>query len=123
MARPKIDIEEMNKTANSRQKASEMMDDKKDTSAKKKDFILLNLKPNGYDLKAYVNKRAGILSAERDKKVSATAFIQELIINDMNENQGKERKLTKREKIMLNLEKLDDKKLSALATILDIQII
>lgn len=91
------------------------------------DYLRLDLKPFGYDLKKYVNERCGELSIERDKKVSSTAFIQELIINDMEQQNGIAKKKhakqeAKREKVAKFLEKIDDKKLSALITLLDIQL-
>lgn len=87
------------------------------------DYIRLDLKPFGYDLKEYADKQAAALSIERGKKVSTTAFIQELIIADMDLKKGKaNKKQTKRDKVATFLENLDDKKLSALATLLDIQL-
>ena len=122
----KIKADNMDNLLIDQQKASEHVTNKTETTSKKpnSDYIRLDLKPTGYpDLKAYVNNRCGVLSDERDKKVSSTAFIQELIIKDMEEHQGKVKKQTKREKILSKLENLDDKKLSALATLLDIQIV
>lgn len=87
------------------------------------DYIRLDLKPFGYDLKSYADNKAAALSIERGRKVSTTAFIQELIIADMEESKGKaNKKQTKRDKVAAFLENLDDKKLSALATLLDIQL-
>ena len=100
---------------------------KESTKKPNSDYIRLDLKPFGYDLKAYVNERCGELSKERDKKISTTAFIQELIINDMEQHNGvAKKKLIKKEtnhdKVVKFLEELDDKKLSALITLLDIQL-
>lgn len=91
------------------------------------DYIRLDLKPFGYDLKEYVNKRCGELSVERDRKVSSTAFIQELIIADMENYDGttqkkEKKKETKREKILRLLEEADESKLNAIFTLLDIQL-
>lgn len=91
------------------------------------DYIRLDLKPFGYDLKEYVNRRCGELSAERDRKVSSTAFIQELIIADMENYDGttkkkEKKKETKKEKIMRLLEEADESKLNAIFTLLDIQL-
>lgn len=85
------------------------------------DYIRLDLKPFGYDLKDYADKKAAALSIERGKKVSTTAFIQELIIADMKADKGKS-KPKKRDKIIAALNNIDDKKLSAIATLLDIQV-
>ena len=126
MAKKPINAASMLDMMENQQKASEKAADKpkaEKTTKPNSDYIRLDLKPSGYDLKAYVNKRCGDLSLERDKKISSTAFIQELIIKDMEENQGKVKKQTKREKILSRLENMDDKKLSAIATLLDIQIV
>ena len=126
MAKKPINAASMLDVMENQQTASEKAADKpkaEKTTKPNSDYIRLDLKPSGYDLKAYVNKRCGDLSLERDKKISSTAFIQELIIKDMEENQGKVKKQTKREKILSRLENLDDKKLSAIATLLDIQIV
>ena len=85
------------------------------------DYIRLDLKPFGYDLKDYADKKAAALSIERGRKVSTTAFIQELIIADMEADKEKG-KPTKKDKIIAALSNVDDKKLSAIATLLDIQI-
>lgn len=85
----------------------------------KKDYVRLDMQPDGYDLLPYVKKRAIEVSSDRGRAVSATKYIQELIIADMEENKGKK---TKRDKIAKILEGLDDKELSALATILHIQL-
>lgn len=126
MAKKPINAASMLDVMENQQTASEKAADKpkaEKTTKPNSDYIRLDLKPSGYDLKAYVNKRCGDLSLERDKKISSTAFIQELIIKDMEENQGKVKKQTKREKILSRLENMDDKKLSAIATLLDIQIV
>jgi hypothetical protein len=87
------------------------------------DYIRLDLKPFGYDLKDYADKKAAALSIERGRRISTTAFIQELIIADMEKDTAKgKKKETKRDKVATFLENLDDKKLSALATLLDIQL-
>ncbi len=85
------------------------------------DYIRLDLKPFGYDLKDYADKKAAALSIERGKKVSTTAFLQELIIADMEADKAKG-KPTKKDKIIAALSNVDDKKLSAIATLLDIQL-
>lgn len=87
------------------------------------DYIRLDLKPFGYDLKDYADKKAAALSIERGKKVSTTAFIQELIIAAMNEDNEKgKKKLSKREayieKIVAKLDSLDDDMIHALETII-----
>ena len=90
MAERKIKTDNIDSLMKNQQKASEKVTDKPKTEKTTKpnsDYIRLDLKPSGYDLKAYVNKRCGDLSLERDKKISSTAFIQELIIKDMEENQ------------------------------------
>lgn len=100
--------------------ASEKVQSKK-IAKPNSDYIRLDLKPFGYDLKDYADKKAAALSIERGRKISTTAFIQELIIADMEA--GKEKgKPTKHDKIIAALDNLDDKKLSAIATLLDIQL-
>lgn len=90
---------------------------KKTSNRKPSDnFLRVDLKPEGYDLKAYINKRCGELSVERDMKVSSTAYIQELIIKDMGE---KKTKPTQKDRIKLMIDKLGDKELSALETLLN----
>ena len=100
-----------------------------DNSNKKpnSDFIRLDLKPFGYDLKDYAEKKAAALSIERGKRVSTTAFIQELIIAAMENDNGttkkkEKQKETKKEKIIRLLEEADDSKLQAIFTLLDIQL-
>ena len=53
------------------------------------DFIRLDLRPAGYDLKAYCVKRSGEISAKTGKPCSTTAFLQRLIIEDMGRKSGK----------------------------------
>lgn len=87
------------------------------------DYIRLDLRPFGHDLKDYADRKAAELSIKRGKKVSTTAFIQELIIAAQKEDESKSKsKPTKHDKIIAALETVDDKKLSAIATLLDIQL-
>lgn len=82
------------------------------------DFLKVDLKPAGYNLEDYVNKRAAALTAERGRRVGKATYIQELIIADMESSKVKN---TKREKVAKFLEDLDDKKLNALITLFEIQ--
>lgn len=125
MAKKKTDISNLENVVVNQEAASEAVESSKGSSTPGKkansDFIRLDLKPVGYDLKSYADKKAAALSIERGRRVSTTSFIQELIIADMEA--GKEKgKPTKHEKIIAALDNLDDKKLSAIATLLDIQL-
>lgn len=82
-------------------------------------YLRVDLKPEGYDLKAYINKRVGELSVERDKKVSSTAYIQELIIKDMNE---KKPKTTKKDIIKSLIDKMSDREVAALETLINMRL-
>ncbi len=50
------------------------------------DYIRLDLRPNGKDLKGYVESQARKQSAKQGRTISATKYIQELIENDMNKH-------------------------------------
>lgn len=54
-------------------------------------YLRLDLRPSGEDLKAYVIKRASEESIKRNKQVSATNYIQELIREDMKANKVKKK--------------------------------
>lgn len=87
------------------------------------DFIRLDLKPRGgEDLLAYCSERCGQLGKVRGKRVTTTAFIQELIMNDMEAQKGK-KKLSKREasieKIVTKLDNLDDSLIYSIENIID----
>lgn len=87
---------------------------KKITSQKKSnsDYIRLDLKPTGYDLKDYVIKKAAAKSAIAGKNISITQYIQDLIVNDMQS--GKEYEPTQHEKLMMYFDNLNDDILSEL---------
>lgn len=63
-----------------------MGDNMEHNKVKRKDsraFLRLDLKPDGVDLKSYVIEQAKIESARRGRTISATKYIQDLIIADM----------------------------------------
>ena len=80
------------------------------------DYLKIDLKPAGYNLDDYVNKRAAALTAERGRRVGKATYIQELIIADMESSKVKN---TKREKVARFLENMDNKKLNALIALLN----
>ena len=121
MAKKALNFAEAKNDFDKQQEASASVDKKAATKKPNTDFIRLDLKPFGYDLKDYVTSKAAALTIERGKRVTTTSFIQELIIADM-EAQKSKGKPTKREKILSALENVDDKKLSAIATLLDISL-
>ena len=115
----KIQEDNNNNASEIVKRAAATRQQKPETEKTSKEYVRLDMKPEGYNLLPYVKKRAIEVGADRGKAVSATRYIQELIIADMEENKGKK---TKRDKIAKILEGLDDKELSALATILHIQL-
>jgi len=125
MAKKKTNIDNLENVVVNQEEVSKEVESSKGSSTPGKkansDYIRLDLKPFGYDLKDYADKKAAALSIERGRKVSTTAFIQELIIADM-ESEKEKGKPTKHDKIVSALSNLDDKKLSAIATLLDIQL-
>lgn len=121
MAKKALNFADAKNDFDKQQEASASVDKKVTTKKPNTDFIRLDLKPFGYDLKTYAEQQAAALTIERNKRVTTTSFIQELIIADMEAQKAKG-KPTKREKIISALENVDDKKLSAIATLLDIQI-
>lgn len=58
------------------------------------DFIRLDLRPQGNDLKSYVVKQANKESIRRKEQISATRYIQELIEKDKELNDGKRKNTT-----------------------------
>lgn len=125
MGKKKIAADNLDGLLEEQTTASEQVTDEPKTAKKAKsnsDYIRLDLKPFGDDLKTYVDNKAIKLSAERGVKVSTTAVIQEIIKADRAAEKGKG-KPTKHDKIIAALDAMDDKKLLALATLLDIQII
>lgn len=99
-------------------KEAEKVDKIKKSKKPVSDFLKIDLKPAGYNLKDYVNKRAAALSSERGCRVGKATYIQELIIADMESAKVKN---TKRDKVAKFLEDMDDKKLNALITLFEIQ--
>ena len=125
MAKPKTNYNNMETLAADQERASVAAEESKEnTKLNKKpatDFIRLDLRPrSGYDLIAYTSKRCGELGEQRGKRVTTTAFIQELIIADLKEHENK-KKLSKRdlsiEKIVNRLATLDDKTIAAIEEI------
>lgn len=82
-------------TGISKQSEQTFDDSLKKTTRRKKptsDFIRLDLKPQGKDLKTYVTTQASKESIRRKEPVSATRYIQELIEKDQQENAKGNRK-------------------------------
>ena len=115
----KLEVDNVKGVVNKAAAVSKQANPKAESEKASKTYVRLDMEPEGYDLLPYVKKRALEVSVDRGKSVSATKYIQELIIADMEETKGKR---TKRDKIAKILEGLDDKELSALATILHIQL-
>lgn len=78
------------------------------------DYIRLDLRPNGTDLKGYVEKQAREQSAIQGRTISATRYIQELIEKDMNANQSKR---DKKQDTIDAILALDESKFKAIANI------
>lgn len=90
------------------------------TASKKS--LRIDMFPEGYDLDEYLIKATSRASIERGMKVTKTSYIQELIIKDMEEHKtDSSYRITKRDKVRLILEKLDDKEIAALATLFHVQ--
>lgn len=87
----------------------------KDTSC----FLRLDMRPEGYDLKAYVTERCEKLNSENDFKTSTTAYIQQLIIADMKR---KQKRISKKDKlkdaVCYMIDNMTDTEVSALAVLL-----
>ena len=78
------------------------------------DYLRLDLKPGGEDLKALAVKRAGQISIEQGVNLSTTAYIQQLIRDDAKKHEGKK---DKRQEIADLLNRVEDKDLSAIETV------
>ena len=76
-----------------------------------KDYLRVDLKPNGVDLKSYVVKQASLESARQGRAISATKYIQGLIEADMKAHAGKK---DKRREIADMLNHVDDNDLQAI---------
>lgn len=118
----KINVDNLNGIAEQQEQASVNAEKKELNKKSNSDYLRLDLRPQGDDLKSYVDNKAAKLSLERGKKISTTVVIQELIKEDREKSKGlANKKQTKRDKVATFLENIDDKKLSALITLLDIQ--
>lgn len=77
------------------------------------------MRPEGYDLKAYVTERCEKLNSENDFKTSTTAYIQQLIIADMKH---KQKRISKKDKlkdaVCYMIDNMTDTEVSALAVLL-----
>ena len=102
-------------TARAKQTAQRVTEEKAAAGRKKdsKDYMRIDLKPNGVDLKDYVIKQAAKESAKLGKTVSATKYIQDLIEADMNSRKQKDR----RGEIADLLKNVSDKDMGAIETI------
>lgn len=76
-----------------------------------KDYLRVDLKPNGVDLKSYVVKQASLESVKQGRAISATKYIQGLIEADMKAHAGKK---DKRREIADMLNHVDDNDLQAI---------
>lgn len=79
------------------------------------DYVRLDLRPNGVDLKAYVEKQAREQSAKQGRTISATRYIQELIEKDKDASQGKRNKRQDTVDMILSL---DEGKYKAVSNLL-----
>lgn len=68
-------------TDRARVKAASTM--KKSQGKPNSDFIRLDMRPAGYDLKAYCARRAGEVSASAGQICTVTGYIQRVLIEDM----------------------------------------
>lgn len=81
------------------------------------DYIRLDLKPQGNDLKSYVVQQANKESIRRKEQISATRYIQELIEKDQ-ENNGK-KKNTTAEELKNRIDRLNRKQQAVLLDMFD----
>ena len=81
------------------------------------DYIRLDLRPQGKDLKTYVTKRANEESIRRREQVSATRYIQEIIEKDQ-ETHGK-KKNTTAEELKNRIDRLNRKQQAVLIDLFD----
>ncbi len=114
---------EKDSTSLVKQKKEMIKDNESDGKRKKKtqrmkkpanDYLYLDLRPAGYDLKSYVMKQAHRTSMEQGRNISATNYIQSLIKKDMD----KERENTVKAKIISIIENASEEKLDVIYTIL-----
>ena len=97
-----------------------------DTQAKKttkrskapSDYLRLDLKPQGKDLKIYVSRRASEESIRRKEPISTTKYIQELIERDQETN-GK-RKNTTAEELKNRIDRMSRKQQAVLLDLIDV---
>lgn len=80
-------------------------------------YLRLDLRPGGEDLKSYVVKRASEESLKRNKQVSATNYIQELIRDDMKANKIK--KKSKADNVAELIKELNNNDLSIVENIVN----
>lgn len=83
-------------------------------------YLRVDLTPKGIDLKGYLSERCGQLGKERGRNVSATAYIQELILEDKHYHENSED--SKRKKIEKILDQMNEGQIEALATLLNVQL-
>ena len=77
------------------------------------DYLRIDLKPNGEDLKTYVIKQAELESKYRGTPISATNYIQNLIRQDRDKD-----KFDQRYTITEQLKKVPEQYLSALEAVI-----
>ncbi len=115
---------EKEKTESENQKQEKLIDKENDGMRKKKtaqrikkpanDYLYLDLRPSGCDLKSYVMEQAHRTSMEQGRNISATNYIQSLIKKDMD----KEKDNTVKAKITSIIENVSEEKLDVIYTIL-----
>lgn len=108
-------VEDMGKVAETSAEDAMESDSKRERRKSPEAYLKLDLMPGGYDLKAYVMEQAGTLSAELGRPVSATAYIQRLIKQDMSRKEKK----TDRERYCDKLRALSEEKYKVVKKILD----
>lgn len=78
----------------------------------KSNYIQLNLQTKDQNLREYLDRKSVEASVEAGERVTVTKYIQDLILNDMeNEDINKQRKAELSEKIKESIDKLDVKQL------------
>ena len=86
---------------------------KKKASKDSKSYMRIDLMPGDQDLKAYVIKQAALETARLGKKISATAYIQNLIIEDANKN-----KFDRRSELAKLLKDVPDRNLGTIEAVI-----
>ena len=90
---------------------------KKGQKKSNSDYIRLDMRPDGIDLKEYCITQAANESKKAGRTVTMTKYIQNLIKKDMDNNEGG-KKNDRRKELAEMLDKVSDKDLSALEVVI-----